>query len=373
MDLQNATLPGMTVSIEENIDSKKAELNIEHVIMHYLDPKNNSLKLSDYEIELNITARGFFCALIEKSLESANAYGVDIDGASPTLLACRDMLAACTAFVPRSQELAEALYKVMVKNKSISSGDLLAIAAHDSNGPLLAIFKTELNHEFERKYEIRPDGTVQVVLIPNDNVVPSERRPPQKCAFIRQTRANFDVQLADNQIGQKEAVAKFFYQDFLHCELLTSPAARTLNFCRAVERWRRDHEAYLPNQGIFSFTKALYEQLQSFPLYFKAFAESALLGSQNPALSSQSLADTLAAKVFQDILHPPRPESFEPDPDTAEKLRGTIRLTLNEDIQISGPTEKLLNMLEVITQQNGQLDLHLTTPWIKRDFQKPKS
>lgn len=373
MDLQNATLPGTIVSTGENIDSQNAKLNIEHVIMHYLDPKNNSLKLSDYEIEIDVTIRGFLCALIEKSLESADAYGVDIEGVSPTLLACRDMLVTCTAFVPRSKELAEALYRVMENNKNISSGDLLAIAAHDSNGPILAIFKTELNHEFERKYETKPDGTVQVVFIPNDNVVPSDRRPPQKCAFIRQTRTNFDVQLADNQISQKEAVAKFFYRDFLHCELLTSPAARTLIFCRAVERWRREHEAYLPNQGIFSFTKALDEQLQSSPLYFKAFAKSALLGSQNSALSSSSLADTLAAKVFPDIPHSPRPESFEPDPEIAEKLRGTMRLSLMGDIQISGPTEKLLNMLEDITQQNGQMDLHLITPWVKRDFQKPKS
>lgn len=373
MDLQIATIPRTIPNMKDGMDSQMAGLNIEHAIMHYLDPEKKSLVLVDNEIDLNLPTKEFLCRLINTSLDNADAYAVDITGTSPTLLACRDMLATCTAFVPRSRELAEALYNVMTRNKNISSGDLLAIAAHNSNGPLLAIFKTDLNHEYERKYETRPDGTSQVILIPNDNVVPSERRPPQKCAFIRQDRADFDVLLADNQIGLKEAVAKFFYRDFLGCELLTTPAARTLNFCRAVERWRREHEAYLPHQGIVSFTKALHEQLQSSPLYFKAFAESALLGSQNSGLSSASLADTLAAKVFQDIPHPPRPESFESDPDIAKKLIGTIHLSLMGDIQISGPSEMLLGMIENITEQNGLLDFHLTTPWIKRDFQKSRS
>jgi hypothetical protein len=369
MDLQIAMIPNMKGST----DSQNTGLTIEHAIMHYLDSEQNSLLLVDNEIELNIPTKEFLCGLINISLDKADAYAMDITGTSTTLLACRDMLATCSAFVPRSRELAEALYDVMRRNKNISSGDLLAIAAHDSNGPLLAIFKTDLNHEYERKYETRPDGTFQVILIPNDNVVPSERRPPQKCAFIRQTRTDFDVLLADNQIGLKEAVAKFFYRDFLRCELLTTPAARTLNFCRAVERWRRDHEQYLPLQGIVSFTKALHEQLQSSPLYFKAFAESSLLGSQNTELSSATLADTLAAKVFPDISHPPRPESFESDPDIAKKLIGTIHLSLMGDIQISGPSEILLGMIEKITDQNGLLDFHLTTPWVKRDFQKPRS
>jgi len=57
----------------------------------------------------------------------------------------------------------------------------------------------------------------------------------------------------------------------------------------------------------------------------------------------------------------------------ADKLLATIHLLLLGDIQISGPSEKLLSMIESITEQNGQLDLHLTTPWVKRNFQKPRA
>jgi len=259
----------------------------------------------------------------------------------------------------------------MTKNKNISSGDLLAIAAHDSNGPLLAIFKTEINHEYERKYETKPDGTSQVILLPNNNVVPSERRPPQKCAFIRQDKTVFDVQLADNQVGRRGTVAQFFYRDFLGCELLTTPAARTLTFCRIVERWRREYAEYLPYQGIVTFTKTLHEQLQSSILCFKAFAESALLDSQNSELSSSSFADFLAANIFPDAIHS-RPESFELDSNMANKLLGTIHLSLMGDVQISGSSETLLRVIESVAEQNGHLDLHLATPWVKRDFQKPR-
>ncbi len=369
MSSQIATMP----NIKDDIDSPNAGLNIEHAIMHYLDPEKNSKILVDQEIDLPLPTREFLCRLMDTALVNADAYAVDTTGTSPTLLACRDMLATSTAFVPRSRELAEDLYAIMTKNKKISSGDLLIIAANDSNGPILGIFKTELNHEYERRYETKPDGTFQVILIPNDNVVPSDRKPPQKCAFIRQDRADFDVLLADNQIGMKEAVAKFFYNDFLGCTLLTTPAARTMIFCRTVEQWRREHEPYLPHQGIVSFTKALHEQLQTSPVVFKAFAESALLGSQNPELSASSFADILASRVFKDIPHPPRPESFEPDLVVADKLIGTMHLSLMGGVQISGPSEMLRGMIENITEQNGLLNLHLTTPWIKRDFQKPRT
>lgn len=369
MSSQIATMP----IIKDAVDSPNAGLNVDHAIMHYLDPEKDSLILVDQEIDLPAPTREFLCRLMDTALVNADTYAVDITGTSPILLASRDMLASSTAFVPRSRELAKDLYDIMRKNKKISSGDLLIIVAHDSCGPLLGIFKTELNHEYERIYDTNPDGISQVRLMPNNNVVPSDRKPPQKCAFIRQDKSDFDVLLADNQIGMKEAAAKFFYHDFLGCELLPTPSARTMIFCRTVEQWRREHEQFLPHQGIKTFTKALHEQLQTSPVVFKAFAESALLGSQNQELSPTAFADILASRVFKDIPYPPRPESFEPDLVVADKLVGTIHLLLVGGVQISGPSEMLLRMIENIDEVNRQLILNLTTPSIKRDFQKPRS
>ncbi len=349
------------------MDSQNAGVSVEHAIMHNLDLEKNMLILVDNEIELAPPTREFLCRLIETSLRNANDYAIDTMGSSQILLACRDMLTTCTTFVPRSRELAEALYKIISKNKNISSGDLLAIIAHDDNGPLLAIFKTELNHEYERKYLTKPDGTRQVILVPNDSVVPSEHRLPQKCAFIRQTKMDFDIQLADNQVGTKGSVAKFFYHDFFGCELLTTAATRTINFCRAVEQWRTAHSVYLPQQGIVSFTKALQQQLRSSSLNFKVFAESALSGLQSSELSASSFADFLASRVFKNVSHP-LPEVFEPDLTVANKLLGTISLSLEENVQISGPAEILLSIIESVTEQNGHLDFHLATTWVKRTF-----
>lgn len=355
------------------MEAQNLVVNIEHAIMHYLNPDKNELILVDNEIDLTtITTKEFLSRLVQASLVSANSYAVDIAGTSPTLLASRDILASCATFVPRSRELATALYNIMTKKKTISSGDLLIIVAHDCNGPLLAIFKTELNHEYERKYNIRHDGTSQVILSPNDNVVPSEHRPPQKCAFIHQTRTDYDVKLADNQVGMRDDIAKFFYRDFLGCELLKTSAARTLTFCRAVENWREQHAVYLPQQGLVSFTKALDEQLKSSPLFFESFAERALRGSQNPELSVASFAEFLVHQVFPKAPFPP-PEFFEPDLDTANKLLQNINLTVMEDIQITGPSEKLISIIESISDQDHQLDLHITTPWVRRSFQKPRT
>ena len=361
------------LSMKDDVESPHSGLTVEHAIMHYLDSENDSLILVDQEIDLPSPTKEFLCRLMKTAMDNADTYAVDTTGTSPILLASRDMLTNSPAFVHRSQELAEKLNTIMRKNKKISSGDLLIIAANDSHGPLLGIFKTELNHEYERIYETSPDGITHVRLLPNNNVVPSDRKPPQKCAFIRQDRSDFDVLLADNQIGMKEAAAKFFYHEFLGCELLPTPAARTMIFCRTVEQWRMKYALYLPLQGIVTFTKALHEQLQTSPVFFKAFAESALLGSQNQELSPTAFEDTLASCVFKDIPHPPWPESFEPDLIVAEKLLGTIHLSLMGDVQISGSSETLLHMIENIGEENRQLILNLTTPSIKRDFQKPRS
>ncbi len=89
---------------------------------------------------LATSTREFLCRLIETFVKNADDYAVDTSETSQILLACRDLLTTCTAFAPRSRELAGALYKIMAKNKNISSGDLLAIAAHGNKGPALSSF-----------------------------------------------------------------------------------------------------------------------------------------------------------------------------------------------------------------------------------------
>ena len=146
MNTQIATIPSM----KDDIGAPNSGLTIEHAIMHYLDPPKDRLILVKQEIDLPTPTREFLCRLMKTALDNADTYAVDTSGTSPILLASRDMLACSPAFVHRSQELAEKLYDIMRKNKKISSGDLLIISAYDSRWPLLGIFKTELNHEYEK-------------------------------------------------------------------------------------------------------------------------------------------------------------------------------------------------------------------------------
>jgi len=156
-----------------------------------VDSENDSLISVDQKIDLPSPTKEFLCWLMKTSMDNADTYAVDTTGPSSIFLASRDMLTNSSAFVHRSQELAEKLNIIMRKNKKISSGDLLIIIANDSHGPLLGIFKTELNHEYERIYETSQNGISHVRLLPNNNVAPSDRKPPQKCAFIRQDRSNY--------------------------------------------------------------------------------------------------------------------------------------------------------------------------------------
>lgn len=349
------------------------DVKIEHAIMHELDREHDVLRLADRQIELDEAAKHFLARLMAHCAAAADAQGVDAGG-SAALVAARDILAYPDLLLPRSRELAEKLYGSMVGKENISSGDLFVVIACDNCGPVLGVFKTEPSAEYSRTYRTESDGTITPLLIANDSIIPSERRPPQKCAFIREARSDqdYDVLLLDNQIGQSGDVAKFYYQGFLECELVTSAAARTLTFCRAVELWRRENKNVLPAQGIPSFARALQLHLNRSEVTFREFALEALSVLTYPSLKPDDLAEYLASKVHSDKPYP-RPDRFEPEQVTAMRLLESISLTLDGGVQISGPAQFLSSVLErASTDGGGQLEFRLGTTSVRRNFHKPK-
>lgn len=95
MSSQIAMIPSM----KDDVALPNSELNIEHAIMHYLDPENNSLILVEQEIDLPSPTRDFLSRLMQTAFNTADTYAVDTTGSSPILLASRDMLAANPTFV----------------------------------------------------------------------------------------------------------------------------------------------------------------------------------------------------------------------------------------------------------------------------------
>lgn len=346
------------------------DIVVEHAIMHRLDSNAQGRRLVRKELTLNDAALELIRPLVIAAIDCTDIFAVDRAGASIALSACWHMLVTPSAFVLQSTELAKMLNGLMEENHRISKGDLLVAIARDSAGPFVALLKLEKILQFEPDY-VAPgaDGTWELSIRRNDNAVSPETKP-QKCAVIREPIADrgYHVQLHDEQINKRRDIAQFFYRDFLGCELLPTPAQRTLAFCNEAEAWRRKYAPQLNRQGIVSFTRAFQQHLNAESVDFEAFAADALKGSNNQELSKPGLASLLQAKVFPDI-EEARPPFFEPDRDTATKLLSAMNFTLGGGIKLSGPTDQLLGVIDnTDTDGDGRLRLLLKTAAMERIF-----
>lgn len=355
---------------------------VERAIMHYLDPTSVEKKLVKRDIQFTgpnaAVVRDFLSRLINLAYSSSETSAETHQDGSDTVSACWHIIESPQDFVEQSVYLAERLNKVMEGKRNISKGDMLIVLARDPSGPMVAILKLEQLREFERRYIKLPDGSFEVELLLNEDVV-SSNHIPQKSAFVRGRMHSYgrgyQIQLHDKQIHDKDGAAKFFYRDFLRCNLLRTPAKRTIDFCTGAEAWRQQHAQYLPMHGILSFARALeFHLLQYAEVSFEAFAEHALEGVARQELSTSGLAQQVAAYVYpkevrerQDI-----PRTFAVDRDTAERLLKTIDLSLSDDLRLAGPRDSMMKVLERMKGAEGdgdrQISLLVRTGSVERTF-----
>jgi hypothetical protein len=351
------------LSLEPTITTPK--LSVDRAIMHLLDPDGNNTKLVHREINLhgqkNEPVREFLCRLVQSAIEHVDAYAVDATGTSDTLSVCWHMLATESTFAPQSRDLAIKLNDIMVKKGTVSAGDLLVVIAQDASGPMVGLLKLERSTDFVHEYVTQPDGTVEVRITATDAVIPPDH---QKCAFVREPSPGrgYQVELHDDQVtrGKKGDAAKFFHRDFLQCELLTTQAARTYNFCTAAEDWRKKHRAFLPKQGIVSFTRALHQHLKSPEFSFDAFALTSIGAASDLEWHRLDLTSMLQARVYSDMLPEDRPNIFQPHHEAAEKLLSTISLVTPEGVKLSGGAETMERILEALDKHGEDADNRLS-------------
>jgi hypothetical protein len=358
---------------------------VRHAIMHHLD-RDFDLAFASREISLDGpeggTIRRRLSSLIKDALANADSIAEPEDSPSPTLQSCWEMLESSEALVVSSRQMAERLYRLMRRNKNISPCELLIALCQDGRGAFVAILKLERIEGLEYLYVRHEDGTWEVVLTPNHNMVPAKLLP-QKSAFIRAPHGDvgYQVRLKDHQ-AKKKSAAGFFCHELLGCRLLSTPAEQTMAFCEAAERWRNEHRDALPGQGLVSFSRALQEHLRRPTVSFSEFADTALGDASSAPFAGETLADTLASDVYgppRDSQEPP-PPTFTPDAETTRRLVEHMGLTLTTtwidgpvDIRLIGPADAVLGLLEQAKEDgNGQLVLRICASGLRRQY-KPSS
>jgi hypothetical protein len=219
-----------------------SEIKINQAILHVVDnTKDGKLELSD--LPLDITPEKVNHFLRKHILDSLK--DDKIKKAKFNLTPTNVVKNSCTAiiedtkleevFVENSRLLAQNLYKYMTRG-SISPGCLIICKYFDEkNNPCVSIMKMDYN-EYYVHSSSKVGNKVRNNLIPQTNGLPSIKQKLQKCAFIKEYKAenSYDLIVLDKQQQQankqEEEVAQFFYKYFLDCAFCKDIRSNTKNF-----------------------------------------------------------------------------------------------------------------------------------------------
>jgi len=201
-------------------------IQLDAAIVHLLDaPDLEGCVFSERPVPLapDSPLQAYFVDHIANSLRDPAAKAASFtdltdEGAAST---CISLLSDSANLVRCSRHLAESLHALMVKDRRIKRGNLAVCIYRAENHPevphYLALLKIDSAEGYRPKQEHDAQGRLYVSFEIESNLLPTPREKLQKCVFVQplNPRPEYDMILLDRQMGQPDAVAKFFSKAFL--------------------------------------------------------------------------------------------------------------------------------------------------------------
>lgn len=224
------------------------DIQLKQLIIHILDPwGTNKLVLSKTTcpLEDNTDLVEYFKSHIESSLrdKATKAAKFKEFENETTGGVCKSILDRSTELIKGSSELANKLYGIMARNKAISACDLAICLYKTGDRPKIPYYLALLKLDPSKALRHVTKKDAQGKLFVNfeflkEDVLPTTRERLQKCAFIQplDQSPDYDMMLLDRQVGRPEerAVAKFFAEDFLNCDIALDSRQLTHRFYVAM-------------------------------------------------------------------------------------------------------------------------------------------
>ncbi len=223
------------------------DIQLEQLVVHILDPRRPDGKvLSERTCPLGDNQRlvDYFVTHIENSLQdtTTRAARFTAQDEESAFEVCKALLDGDLDLVSGSTQLAEKLYGIIAGDQRISPGNLAACFYRAGNRPqvshYLGLLKLDPSPVFRTKTERDAQGNLYVSFEIQSDVLPTTRERLHKCAFVRplDVQSDYDLLLLDRQVPRSlpRAVAKFFSEDFLGCELALDARQRTDRLYRAL-------------------------------------------------------------------------------------------------------------------------------------------
>jgi hypothetical protein len=253
-----------------------------------------------------------------------------------------DLMANRSDFLKVSQDLAQRLFEV---SDDRTSPGLLMVLLFRSKTPsrkFLGLFKLDpfeesliqLDHSAQGLYAINVAKIMEALPRANSNRV-------LKCAVIRHpTSDEYDLKFRDNQ--SKGDPAQYFGK-FLGCQVGPSEKTQVRKFIKGIEKYLKEHKSVVDWS---TKAPALIGELarQSEPITFDTFKETVRNTGLFSGRDEREVEEILSKKVKPGELYIPKESaSFS-----------NMAYNLSNDIVIRGPIDRMLDFVE-ITSQNGKV------------------
>ena len=337
------------------------KIEIEHFIIHILDNKAPNLILSDEECEITPTVQRFLTEYIGYTWTSTGTKIARFRRSGNLVEdACNIMLEDPGVFVDQSREIADYLYKIMIRDRRISPGDLLicTFSAENMESPIVAIFKVDPAPAYFHEIRVE-DGKTSVSIQEAPNALP-HHSDLQKCVFVHfpdpEARKYFDLAILDTQISKLEERASednFFCKTFLNCALVLNDRDRTILFRKFTEKWLKSKKNKKEITDIEADTIGMLsiQTLKSPLINVPMFAQVAIPRAE----LQKDYLDYIHKKGLLD-------NQFTPDPITVDQYTKKRRFTGDGGLYVEVNADQFQNIITVGPQgPNGITQITIRT------------
>lgn len=235
-----------------NID----EIIINKVYISALDKENNSLLLSETELELNEETYLYFEKHILRCLRDDEAKPGKFEGQVNIVREiCKEIFESEDDFLPNSKKLSQFLFKCMGNDEKEQSGDFAVCLCDSQQGVFLALLKLNYTNAYSHFIKQEESGVTIDIGI-NKTGLPGLGQKLSKAVFVRNSKAEdeYDFLVYDKQ------PEGYFCQAFIKISPVRDRRENTRIIQRTSEQFAR--KAFKDNaQEAEGFRKKLTETL----------------------------------------------------------------------------------------------------------------
>lgn len=332
---------------------KIRDISIQEAVLHVLDTNSDEPVLNNYMMELTDESYRFILSHVERVLKDDSLKYATFKSKNTVVKEfSQDYLNGRINLNIVSTEIAESLFEIMKATTSIPSCDLLVISFATEYGPMIGILKMDYVKQYTHKIDI-VDSNVGIGLMPIITGLSASKKV-QKAAFIRPIRngQDYDLLVLDKRTGKVSDEEEYGANYF------------TENFlgCLLKDNDRDATRTFMDLVEIW--TRSNFKNEAALAEKLRTTVKDTL--QDNETIKIYDLAEELfnpyeteSKKAFIAYLQENNLEEFQVDAELVEKRLSKVKIKVSSDIElnITGDAYKDINKFEIRDNGDGSINM----------------